>query len=206
MSKIRPDVVLLTTLSAIAFVLVADTPPLVVGLGAPALLTVLASVPGRRTFGRRLLLTSPLLSVALVLRWFGHADTRELLLPVLRVVSAVAWSSCLSSMLDTRAMRLGLRALGAAPAFVELIVHTRRFASQLAETASDAWNAAALRGGLLSVRATAGMVGPVAGVVVVRAFDRAECVAIACALRGGQQIDEAPADGLPSSQKLRRLP
>jgi energy-coupling factor transporter transmembrane protein EcfT len=160
-------------------------------LGAPAVVTVLASKRGRRTFARRLLVTAPLLGVALLLRWFGHAATSDWLAPALRVASAVAWSSCLSTWLAPPALRAALRSLGAPLALVELIVQTRRFAIQLATTASEAWNAAALRAGLCSLRATTATVGHVAGVIVVRAFDRAECVAIASALRGRDLADHA---------------
>ena len=191
MSKLPPSAILLATLSAVICVVVVDAPLASAGLGALPVLALLASARGRRTFGRRLLVTAPLIGVAVALRWFDHADTRNLLRPALRIVSALAWSSLLSTLLAPREMRRALRALGAPPALLELLAHTRRFASQLAETASEAWNAAALRGGLLSMRATAGTVGHVAGVIVVRAFDRAECVAIAGALRGGHFADDA---------------
>ena len=83
-----------------------------------------------------------------------------------------------------------LLALGVPAAFVELMAHTRRFATQLAQTASEAWHAATLRAGLGSLRATIGTAGQVAGVIVVRAFDRAECVAIASALRGAHLVED----------------
>jgi len=192
MSKLPPYAVLLATLSALLAVIAIDAPAAIFGLGVPALLVVLTSARGRGLFGRRLLVTAPLLGVALLLRWFGHAPLHGLLPPALRVVSAVAWASSLSTLLAPREMRVALRALGAPAAFVELIATTRRFASQLAATASEAWNAATLRAGLLSLRATTGTVGHVAGVIVVRAFDRAESVAIAGALRGRHLAEDAP--------------
>ena len=185
MTKAPPYAVLLLALLAVVGVIIADAPLAIVGLGTPALLLVLRSESGRRRFARRLLVTAPLASVAVVLRWLGHAPARELLPPVLRVVSAIAWSSGLSTLLEPPQLGRALRSLGAPAALVELIAHTRRFAIQLTATASEAWDAAALRGGLRSLRATARTVGQVAGVIVVRAFDRAECVAIASALRGG---------------------
>lgn len=192
MSKPPPAAVLLVTLSAVVAVIVADAPTTIVGLGAPALLTVFATARGRRTFARRLLVTAPLLGVAWLLRWFAHAPMRDVLPPALRVASAVAWASCLSTWLAPPALGAALRSLGAPLALVELITHTRRFAIQLAATASEAWNAATLRAGLSSLRATSDTVGYVAGVIVVRAFDRTECVAIAAALRGGDLADDAP--------------
>lgn len=192
MSKLPPHALLLATLTAVTGVVVAENLIAVIGLGAPALLGVLLTASGRRTFARRLLVTAPLLGVTVLLRWFGQAPERDWLLSALRVASAVAWSSCLSIWLQPPEIRAGLRALGAPLALVELIAHTRRFAIQLASTASEAWNAATLRAGLLSLRATASTVGYVAGVIVVRAFDRAESVAIASTLRGAQLIDDAP--------------
>jgi len=185
MSKAPAYAVLLLALLAVVAVIIADAPLVIVGLGTPALLVVLASAAGRRTFARRLLLTAPLGLVAVALRWLGHAPASELLAPGLRVVSAIAWSSSLSTLLEPPQIGAALRSLGAPPALVELIAQTRRFALQLTATASEAWNAAALRGGLFSWRATTRTVGQVAGVIVVRAFDRAECVASASALRGG---------------------
>ena len=192
MSKSAPCAILLATLAAVVGVVVVDAPLAIVGLGAPPLLALLASATGRRTFGRRLLVAAPLVGVAVALRWCDHAEARNLLPPALRVVSAVAWSSRLSILLEPPEMRTALRALGAPPALLELIAHTRRFAIQLAVTASEAWNAAALRGGLLSMRTTGRTVGHVAGVIVVRALDRAECVAVAGALRGAHFADDAP--------------
>jgi len=185
MSKAPPYAVLLLALLGVVGVITADAPLAIVGLGTPALLLVLTSESGRRTFARRLLVTAPLAVVAIVLRWVGHAPAGELLPSVLRVVSAIAWSSSLSTWLEPPELGAALRSLGVPAALVELIAQTRRFAIQLTATACEAWHAAALRGGLLSWRATARTVGHVAGVIVVRAFDRAECVAIASALRGG---------------------
>jgi energy-coupling factor transporter transmembrane protein EcfT len=74
MSKLPPSAVLLATLSASIGVIVTDAPVAIFGLGAPALLGVLASERGRRSFGRRLLPTAPLVAVAIALRWFGHAQ------------------------------------------------------------------------------------------------------------------------------------
>jgi len=204
-SKLPPYALLLATLCAVVAVVVAQAPTTIVACGTPALLAVLTSTRGRRTFARRLIATAPLLVVALLLRWLEHAPTRELLLPALRVASAVAWASCLSTWLAPPALHAALRSLGAPSAFVELIAHTRRFAIQLVATASDAWNAATLRAGTSSARATLGTVGQVAGVIVVRAFDRAECVAIAGALRGRDFAEEtsleeslaAPSQGFP---------
>jgi hypothetical protein len=168
-------------------------------------LAAFASASGRRTFGRRLLVTAPLVLMALAIRCCGHQN-RELLPPALRVVSAIAWTSWLSTWLGPRDMRAALRSLGAPPALVELMTHTQRFATQLAATASEAWNAAALRAGLSSLRATARTVGHVAGVVVVRAFDRSERVAIASALRGGHAADDALIQEQPASQSLGSWP
>lgn len=192
MSKLPPYAVLLATLTAVIGIIVVDAPMAILGLGGPAGLVVFATKPGRRIFARRLLVTVPLLGVAVLLRWFEQAPARDSLAPAFRVVSAVAWSSCLSTLLGPHEMRIALRALGVPRALVDLLAHTRRFALQLAATASEAWNAATLRAGLFSLRATAETVGHVAGVVVVRALDRAECVAIAGALRGAHFADEAP--------------
>jgi len=202
MSKLPPYATLLALLGAVVCVVVVDAPLAIAGLGAPPLLALLASARGRRTFARRLFVTAPLVGVAVALRWLDHAEARNLLPPALRMVSALAWSSWLSTLLAAREIRVALRALGAPPALLELIAHTRRFAGQLAETANEAWNAAMLRGGLLSLRATAGTVGQVAGVIVVRAFDRAECVAIAGALRGGHFTDDALLEEAPPLANL----
>ena len=205
MSKFPPYAILLATLAAVVGVVVVDVPLALFGLGAPPLLALLASATGRRTFGRRLLVTAPLVGVAVALRWCDHAEARNVFTPALRVVSAVAWSSWLSILLEPPEMRTALRALGAPAALLELIAHTRRFAIQLAATASEAWNAAALRGGLLSVRATGRTVGHVAGVIVVRAFDRAESVAIAGALRGVHLADNALLGEVPILANLEGL-
>jgi energy-coupling factor transporter transmembrane protein EcfT len=201
-SKFPPYALLLATLTAVACVIAADAQAVIVGLGLPALVTVLASARGRRTFGRRLLLSAPLVFVAVALRWLGQAPARDWLPPALRIVSAIAWSSCLSMWLGPNELRLALSSFGAPRALLELIAHTRRFAGQLAETASEAWNAAALRAGLFSLRATARTVGHVAGVIVVRAFDRAECVAIAAALRGGDLPEDASREACPTSENF----
>jgi len=191
MSKLPPYALLLAALAGSIGVIVVDAPMAIIGLGALPLLGVLASEAGRRTFARRLLVTAPLVGVAVVLRWFGHVPARDSLLPVLRVLCALAWSSCLSTVLAPQEIRAALRSLGVPTALVELIAHTRRFAVQLAATATEAWNAATLRAGLRTVRATQGTVGHVAGVIVVRAFDRAESVAIAAALRGRHLADDS---------------
>ena len=204
MSKLPPCAVLLATLAAVVCVIAFETPSVIVGLATPALLFVLASAKGRRRFGRRLLVSGPLVVVALAVHWRTH--DREPLSVALRVVSAVAWASCLSTWLEPREMRAAFRALGAPAALVELIAHTRRFASQLAETACEAWNAAALRAGLLSLRAAVGTVGQIAGVIFVRAFDRAECVAIAGALRGGHLAEDALREAYSVSQDLGGQP
>lgn len=202
MNRVPPYAVLLATLIAVIAVVFVDTPAAIVGLGAPALLAVFASARGRRTLGRRLLVTAPLVGVAVLLRWLGREQSRDWLAPALRVVSAIAWSSCLSTWLEPVQIRAALRAVGAPLSLVELIAHTRRFAIQLAATASEAWNAATLRAGLLSLRTIATTLGHVAGVIVVRAFDRAECVAIAGALRGAHLADDAqPAEYRASQQQ-----
>lgn len=202
MSKLPPYALLLAALAAIVCVVIADTPARITALGAPASLVALASRRGRHTLGRRLLVSAPLVFVAVLLRWLEHGPARDLSLPALRVVSAIAWSSVLSTWLEPKELAEALRSLGAPLALVELIAHTRRFAGQLAETTREAWNAAALRGGLLSPRATLGTVGHVSGVIVVRAFDRAECVAIAAALRGAKLADQTPVAEFASPQNL----
>ncbi|HYQ00788.1 MAG TPA: energy-coupling factor transporter transmembrane component T [Polyangiaceae bacterium] len=191
MSKLPPHALLLAALAGSIAVIVADAPMLIIGLGALPLLVVLGSAAGRRTFARRLLVTAPLVGVAVLLRWFGHVPARDSLLPVLRVVCAVAWSSWLSTVLAAQEIRTALRSLGVPTALVELIAHTHRFAVQLAATATEAWNAATLRAGSRTVRATHRTVGLVAGVIVARAFDRAESVAIAAALRGRYLADDS---------------
>jgi energy-coupling factor transporter transmembrane protein EcfT len=206
MSKFPPQAVLLATLAAVVAVTVADTPTVIFAFGAPALLAALRSARSRRIFARRLLVTAPLFFMAALLGLREHAQGRDLLSPALRVASAIAWSSCLSTWLEPRELGVALRALGAPAALVELIAHTRRFERQLAETTREAWNAAALRGGLLSAHATARTVGQIAGVIVVRAFDRAECVALAGALRGGHLADELLVEELPSSESYGGRP
>lgn len=192
MSKVAPRAILLVSLLAMLCVVAVEPPLATLVLGMPPVLMLLARAKGRRLFARRLLVTTPLAITAVALRCCDHAGARQLLSPALRVVSAVAWSSWLSVLLEPTAMRAALRGLGAPPALLELILHTRRFAVQLAATASEAWNAAALRGGWLSLRATRSTVGHVAGVIIVRALDRAESVAIAGALRGAHLTGDAP--------------
>lgn len=206
MNELSPRAVLLLTTIGVVGVIVADTPAAIVGLGAPALLAALATARGRRRFVRRLVVIAPLLALAMFLGWFGNAPSRDLLPPALRALSALAWSSCLSTALAPSQIRAALRAVGVPLALVELVGHTRRFAIQLAATAGEAWNAAALRAGLSSLHATAGTVGQVAGVIVVRAFDRAECVAIATALRGGQLADAGPLDAPRAGHGRGRAP
>jgi energy-coupling factor transporter transmembrane protein EcfT len=205
MSRIPPSAVLLATFVAVLGVVIADAQATVIAWGAPALLAVLASRRGRRTLARRLLASAPLLGLSVLIRWLGHATISEPLLPVLRVVSAIAWASGLSTWLGPTELHSALRTLGAPRALVELIAHTRRFALQLAETASQAWDAAVLRGGLSSRSAIFRTVGQVAGVVLVRAFDRAECVAISAALRGGHLPEATLAEPLRASQALHDL-
>ena len=113
MSKFPSYAILLATLAAVIGVVVVDVPLAIFGLGAPPLLALLASATGRRTFARRLLVTAPLVGVAVVLRWCDHAEARNVFTPGLRVVSAVAWSSWLSILLEPPEMRTALRALGA---------------------------------------------------------------------------------------------
>jgi energy-coupling factor transporter transmembrane protein EcfT len=133
---------------------------------------------------RRWLLIAPLVGLAAVLHWLDPAPSERPWTPLLRACGALAWSTWLTAELSPRELDAALRTLRVPDALVDLIAQTRRFSGQLAQTSSEALNAAVLRGGLLTARTSARTAGLVAGVIVVRAFDRAESVAVAVALRG----------------------
>ena len=189
-----PSSVLLCAFFAAIIVVVAAKSPLALGaLSLPALIAVLSKPAARGLLLRRLLLVLPLAAGAVALGFLGHAPSAMRWAPLLRMMGAVAWSTWLSAALSPRELERALRGLGVPAGLLELIAQTRRFSGQLAQTSSDAWNAALLRGGLLSTRASARTAGLVAGVIVARAFDRAENVAIAAALRGRTSVESAPA-------------
>jgi cobalt/nickel transport system permease protein len=102
----------------------------------------------------------------------------------MRVVTAALWTSWLGAALSARALDHGLRGLYVPASLVRLRALTRRFAGQLATTAASVWSAAAMRGGFASPAALARTLGLLAGVVLVRALDRAQRVSDALAMRG----------------------
>jgi cobalt/nickel transport system permease protein len=118
----------------------------------------------------------------------GLATTREALAQggvlALRIVTATIWMTWLTAALSPMELDAAMARLGVPGALVELIGLTRRFGSQLRATQQSALTAAQLRGGFSSPRAVGRTAGRIAGVVLVRALDRADRVALAMALRG----------------------
>lgn len=163
---------------------------LLCGVLAP-LLAYTAS--GRRAVLRRLrtlvpLLLGLLLSLLIVAAFSGTAVWRLTLDHALmigaRVLTATLLLTMLTHDLTTIQLERALRSLRLPQAFVALVLETRAFAAQLSETLQAAWAACALRGGLGSLRALRRTIGAVAGIVILRAIDRSERVAVANALRG----------------------
>ncbi len=185
MSKLAPRARLIATIAAIVAVVGLRAPPAIVAIGALPLLALVGDATGRRSLGRRLLLVAPLALLPVAAQWLAHAPLRDIARPALRVVVAVLWSTWLTRALRPRQIESALHALGLPAPLVALLGQTRRFGAQLFDTLGEAWNAATLRGGLSSGRTTVRTAGGVAGVVLVRAFDRSERVAIAALLRGG---------------------
>lgn len=145
-----------------------------------------ARVPPGRVVGR-IRATALVVGGALLVRAFAspaHAR-RETLLIAARVIAAAVWSTWLVATETPLQLEDGLRTLGAPRALVALLALTRRFGAQLRATMRSSWSAAALRAGFHTPRTTAASVGTVAGVVLVRAFDRADRAQRALALRGG---------------------
>jgi cobalt/nickel transport system permease protein len=145
----------------------------------------------RHALLRRLVSLAPLALVAAVGRALALRDSAGLngacasgALLATRVVTAALWTSWLGAALSARALDDGLRGLHVPASLVRLLALTRRFAGQLAATASSAWSAAAMRGGFASPAALARTLGLLAGVVLVRALDRAQRVSDALAMRG----------------------
>ena len=193
MRRFPPSVRLCAVVIAVVALVVVKSPLVLCALGLPALLASLREPAARRALRLRLQLIAPVAGAAVGLRFLGHAPSDALWTALLRVLGAAAWSTRLSVELSPRELDSALRALRVPSALLDLIGQTRRFSRQLLHTSSDAWSAALLRGGLLSARASARTAGVIAGVIVVRAFDRAENVAIAAALRGAAFADSAPA-------------
>ena len=159
-------------------------------LGVLAILGTVAMrvrrVPIRRVVSR-LRATALVVGGAILLRSLtshGHA-VRDSALLAGRVFDAALWATCLVTTDTPLALDAGLRSLGAPRGLVALVALTRRFAAQLVRTMRSAWNATALRGGFRSLRTTASSIGSVAGVVLVRALDRAHRTQLALDLRGG---------------------
>jgi cobalt/nickel transport system permease protein len=159
-------------------------------LGAIAVIGVAAMrvrrVPLRR-FVARLRATALVVGGAILLRSLtsnAHAFRDGASLAA-RVFDAALWATWAVGTGTPLALDAGLRALGAPRGLVALIALTRRFGTQLVRTVRSAWNATALRGGFRSLRTTASSVGSIAGVVLVRALDRAQRAQLALDLRGG---------------------
>jgi len=173
-------------------------PELLIALGLLALPGVLAARSGRLALSRRLRALLPLLAAlglgAALHSTFGAGGRagfagQPWLLLGLRVLVAALWWTWATHDRTAGQLEAALRALRVPEAFVGLLFATRRFGSQLALILQSAWSAGVLRGGLLSWEAFRHMLGAVAGVVLLRAIDRSERVAIASALRG-----DAPED------------
>lgn len=175
--------VVATIAAVVASVAIAHAFVLAV-LALPPTVALLRAPTGRRALAHRLFFVAPLALLAVGARATAGTSTVECALPALRVVVAVAWTSWLVHALPARAIDEALRALGMPETLVALLGQTRRFGAQLVGTLDDAWSAATLRGARTSTRAAIASAGSVVGIVVVRAFDRAEQVAIAASLRG----------------------
>jgi cobalt/nickel transport system permease protein len=159
-------------------------------LGALGLIGAVAMHLRRVPFGRvvaRLRATVLVVGGAILLGAFtsrGHA-LRDAASLAARVFDAALWATWLVSTDTPLELDEALRALGAPRGIVALLALTRRFGVQLRTTMRSAWNATALRGGFRTPRTTASSVGAIAGVVLVRALDRAHRTKLALDLRGG---------------------
>jgi energy-coupling factor transporter transmembrane protein EcfT len=187
--------VVLLCVAAIAMSATAPEPATSVIL--PALATVavsaqLGTAARRRSLVRRWLAIAPLAGFTVAVRALvGSAEPSWL--PAARMAVAAPWFGCLSTWLSALRLDAALRRLGAPAALLELLTQTRRFATQLTGTLREAWSAAALRGGQHDTAASLRSCGALAGVVLVRALDRAQAVADAAALRGAGLAASAPA-------------
>jgi hypothetical protein len=186
----RAAATLLAALAALMTTLLLPL-PLLIPLGLLPLPSIISSARARRMLRARCLAVGPIALLAVVARAYanGFAD-RSAWLVGLRIVVATLWATWLNRALPARALDRALRRLGLPVAFVELLSATRRYARQLQETLLTAWAAGALRGGLGSMRALVGTIGPVAGVVLLRSIDRSQRVADAQALRGVGRVPE----------------
>jgi energy-coupling factor transporter transmembrane protein EcfT len=156
-----------------------------------ALAPVIAhTASGRRALSKRLRTLVPLLlglglSLLIVAAMSGWLLGMERAYAIgARVLAATLLLTWLTHDLTALQLEHALRSLHLPDAFVALVLETRAFAAQLSETLQAAWAACALRGGLGSLRALRQTIGAVAGVVILRAIDRSERVAVANALRG----------------------
>jgi energy-coupling factor transporter transmembrane protein EcfT len=163
-----------------------------------ALAPVIArTASGRRALSKRLRSLVPLmlglaLSLLIVAALSGWLLSMERAYAIgTRVLAATLLLTWLTHDLTAIQLEHALRSLRLPEAFVALVLETHAFAAQLSETLQAAWAACALRGGLGSLRALRQTIGAVAGVVILRAIDRSERVAVANALRGvGAQKSE----------------
>lgn len=173
--------------AALAAILVATLAP----GAAPALVLATvgaigaaASCASARQLAGRLALLAPMLLAAVGPRAVLGGSPLELAAAAARVVAAAAWAGWMLGGRSDGELTAGLRALGMPAGMLALLAHTRRFSQQLAATAHQVWCAHALRGGRHTLATTLRAAGPLAGVVLVRALDRAERVACSAALRG----------------------
>jgi cobalt/nickel transport system permease protein len=196
----RPELYVLAAVGALLAAVFTSQPQVLVALGAAPLVQLVRARAPRARLVRRLASLAPIAVPAAVVRvaWARGATPFEILglttaveallagaVIALRIAAAVLWSSWLAETLSAAQTERALKRLGLPDALVELLALTRSFATQLRATLRAAWTAAALRGGLRSPRTFAATAGLLAGVVLVRALDRSERVALALALRGG---------------------
>jgi cobalt/nickel transport system permease protein len=176
------------TLAMIASAVAAQSLLLSFTIGALGVLALRASrIPLSRAFYRGRATT--LIMVVAVLLGILNRHEHPIRLAVslaARMLSAAIWSTWLAATRSPHELDSALEHLGFPNTFVKLIAMTRGFGAQLRTTMRGAWTATALRGGFRTPKNTMSSIGGIAGLLLVRSFDRADRVKLALELRGGE--------------------
>jgi energy-coupling factor transporter transmembrane protein EcfT len=184
MTERRARLILVALFSALLLIVALERIEWILAVGAVPLAKLLRTSQGRGALKRRLGFLVPLALGTFLAIGLSGASLTLAVRPSMRMLAALLWATLLGQTLSAREIERGLRSLRVPGLLVDLLVQTRRFGTQLLSTLNEAWAAAALRGGQRSARTTLHSAGAVAGVVLTRALDRSESVAIAAALRG----------------------
>jgi energy-coupling factor transporter transmembrane protein EcfT len=184
----HPELYLLVMLGATLAAISTASPLAFLALGVMPLVQLVPRRAPRGRLLRRFVSLAPIAVPAILLRAAWTRGSTPALwagsVALLRITVATLWTSWLTESLTPGEIDAALLGVGVPVALVDLLSLTRRFGSQLRQSLSAAWTGAALRGGFSSVSALSTTAGGLAGVLVVRALERSDRVAISLALRG----------------------